>query len=648
MGFHALYQTQLLPNHPQLGDRDLLAESIEACRVKGFKVIPYIPVAHPVPAWVVREHPDWLLRNSAGEYVTIAQTAYTGMWSAPGAPLMYMLCSNTSYRETILGIVGEICENYDVPAIYFDGPKFGYKLCYCPPCQERFREKVGSEMPRISSLSDVNWDDPAVHAFIEWRNEEEGEFFASLRAVVKKNNLPLVFNIGGAAIFHSGFMNRVVDRIPYGDCVLTETGNDFLNTIESGNFISSTGKLVWQYFGHNDPYIRTAYGEQDIESEAFAIVAAGATPVSACAAKSYYDESKIPHLREAFDYLKSNEGLLDNLQQTKFIALPYSQRSAQWYGRDDPSDRYTACYTALSAILRNAHHQITNIYEENLFRDNTLKDYKVVCLSNHACLSDASIETIMDFVRAGGGLIATGVTSLFDEEGYERGEFGLREVLRASYQGQRNDTFDTYLSVSKDHPVTRFLSVGQLVAAPEQTLVKALNGGEGICHTALGSQLTEPHIIASTYGEGRVVYIASPVEKLYLEGKIGHISEIMRLFDGAIRWCCQERILLEVEAGSEVVTVLAEKQDLSLIHMINLLGEISERPHITKRYVPPLHDIAVRIRVDEDRGVNSVKLVRRGLELQHVRKDGFVEIVVPELGDYDALAISYSNDKTSS
>ena len=54
IGKYAYYPTMMLL-HPDIGSRDLLAETLEACHREGYKVIPYFPVAHPLPAdWVHR------------------------------------------------------------------------------------------------------------------------------------------------------------------------------------------------------------------------------------------------------------------------------------------------------------------------------------------------------------------------------------------------------------------------------------------------------------------------------------------------------------------------------------------------------------------------------------------------------------------
>ena len=67
----------------------------------------------------------------------------------------------------------------------------------------------------------------------------------------------------------------------------------------------------------------------------------------------------------------------------------------------------------------------------------TAKDlarYRVLVLANAAALSAAQVNAVREYVRGGGGLVATAETSLCDELGRPRGDFALAEVLGASYR----------------------------------------------------------------------------------------------------------------------------------------------------------------------------------------------------------------------
>ena len=89
--------------------------------------------------------------------------------------------------------------------------------------------------------------------------------------------------------------------------------------------------------------------------------------------------------------------------------------------------------------------------------DAELLDVRVLVLPNVACLSDRAVEVIRRFVRAGGGLVASGETSLFDGKDYHRrSDFALADVLHAHYQSshrvtQRPEAIQ--LELESSHPI---------------------------------------------------------------------------------------------------------------------------------------------------------------------------------------------------
>jgi hypothetical protein len=69
------------------------------------------------------------------------------------------------------------------------------------------------------------------------------------------------------------------------------------------------------------------------------------------------------------------------------------------------------------------------IFDEHL---NDLSNYKVLFLADQECLSDHQMEHIQSFVEQGGGLVATGHTSLYTEWRRRRPDFGLKQYFGVS------------------------------------------------------------------------------------------------------------------------------------------------------------------------------------------------------------------------
>src|SRR4028119_2180539 len=84
-----------------------------------------------------------------------------------------------------------------------------------------------------------------------------------------------------------------------------------------------------------------------------------------------------------------------------------------------------------------------------------LKPFKLLVLPNIAALSDAQCDQLRQFVEGGGSLVATFETSLYDEEGKQRSNFGLADLFGVSYDnGVEGPLRNSYLRLKAD-PTTK-------------------------------------------------------------------------------------------------------------------------------------------------------------------------------------------------
>ena len=87
--------------------------------------------------------------------------------------------------------------------------------------------------------------------------------------------------------------------------------------------------------------------------------------------------------------------------------------------------------------LMEDHLPLDIIIEPDVENAETLRQYKVLILPNAACLSAKALETIRGFVKEGGGLVAMHESSLCNEFGDRRADFGLADLYRRPLQGHR-------------------------------------------------------------------------------------------------------------------------------------------------------------------------------------------------------------------
>ena len=84
-----------------------------------------------------------------------------------------------------------------------------------------------------------------------------------------------------------------------------------------------------------------------------------------------------------------------------------------------------------------------------------LNAFKTLILPNIAALSEQQCGQIRAYVRGGGSLVATHETSLYDEWGVRRQNFGLSSLFGVKYNGRLEGPMqNSYLRIEdKSHPL---------------------------------------------------------------------------------------------------------------------------------------------------------------------------------------------------
>ena len=65
-----------------------------------------------------------------------------------------------------------------------------------------------------------------------------------------------------------------------------------------------------------------------------------------------------------------------------------------------------------------------------------INQFRTLIFPNIAALSTAQCQQIRDFAERGGSVVATYETSLYDEWGVRRQDFGLSSIFGASFAGR--------------------------------------------------------------------------------------------------------------------------------------------------------------------------------------------------------------------
>src|SRR5205814_202929 len=103
--------------------------------------------------------------------------------------------------------------------------------------------------------------------------------------------------------------------------------------------------------------------------------------------------------------------------------------------------------------------------------------YKVLLLPNTAALSDRQCEQLRAYVKRGGSLVATFETSLYDEKGKRRRDFGLADLFGVSFDGAvERDVKNAYIRIEAEtrHPILKGLeNAGRIINTVQRVAVKS-------------------------------------------------------------------------------------------------------------------------------------------------------------------------------
>jgi hypothetical protein len=317
----------------------------------------------------------------------------------------------------------------------------------------------------------------------------------------------------------------------------------------------------------------------------------------------------------------------------------------------------------------------------------TLEPYRVLFLPNCAVMSEAELATVREFVRNGGGVVATYETSRYDEHGWARQNLGLADVL--GVDGVL-DSFDNRTAYHLRPPTGKFASLlldgehrwsqdavirGRMArvssTAPAGALERSLpihcrilevesakstlpmrtevwspkvatDGLTAAQRRALpkSNQTAEfPGIVETTYGKGKVIYI--PADLSWAFFRYGH-DYLGRMLELAVRDAAAEPPPAEVAAPSVVQTMTHQHGNRLVVHLLNDISSFGRSQIVygeslyIRREALPIHDIRVTFR---DPNLKHFRLVPGDTELVPEQGENGLTVTVPRL-DIHAMVVA--------
>lgn len=643
MAKYALIPGVRFSPHPELGSRDILAETIAACKPRGIRVVPYVSTGHKL-AWtmVTRAFPEYAQRTSPG--------------GGPARSHMFVgedhgtVCWNTPYRQAFLDMVERLVRDYDIDGLYFDAWTSGYfwpgrGVCYCAGCCDGFRKTAGLELPWHEKDTDYTRAELAtIDRYHVWYQDTVAEIAGQVRKLVKSHkNIPLISNIGNPTRMASSDP-RIQQAM---DAFLYERGNSILERAEGVSLARAAGLGVWPYVGEYNNWPRVIYNGCDFQQQIFTTAMFGGAPIIALPWGYVGHAENRRFVAYPFGILHEHEREFAGFHNVPYVAVVYGSRTPPGHGQSGTWWQTESRTSSLGAFAANlyGHVQVSSVHEGLLDAPEKLHDYRVLYLADFTHLSESRLANVRQFVRAGGGLVASYGSSLFDAAGHRQAQFALEDLLRvaplepagelaetlANYKSMTGGPYDLYLAERSPAARERLTPLWSFLP------VRALDGGQVWQDIVTGDGVRPilPGVVASTHGQGRVVYCASALESLFLQQNSSAVGDLLRSMVAKV---AAEPSPFELQAPAGLIANLTTKGNTWVLHLTNWTGSKLERAGANEYYLAPVENVRVRFALPQGKRVGGVSLL---VEAPHRQQQtgATLEVLLPRVEAYQAVRV---------
>ena len=531
-GVVAFYPTEipLQQRSAWLGDRDSFGDLLAGCRAIGMNVIARTD-AHACWQKVFDAHPDWIRVDAGGQPVR-----------HPSDPRYWETCALGPYNFDFMTSVHEEIMRMYKPDGIFTNRWAGSGMCYCQHCRENFGAASGLDLPRTN-----NPQEPARKQYIVWRQNRLFDLWRLWNQKIRAINpgASYIANAGGGALSDLDMKTindlapiMVADRqgrrglmAPWAN---GKNGKEYRATMGdkaiAGMFsVGIEDEHRWKDSVQNGDEIRLWVADGIAQGLRPWFIKFNAKPI---------DKRWLPVVKEIFTWHYTNEKYIRNLRPMARVGLVYSQQSATFYGGEQAREKIEEPALGFYEALVEARIPFEMVHDHCLDAEH-LAPFRTLILPNIAALSDGQCASLRAFVEGGGGLVASYETSLYDEWGVRRKDFGLASLFGASYVGKlQENMLNSYLSLEKDpstntiHPLLRgFDDAGRIVnavnqvdvtpPAPRHLLLCASSRLIPICRWSRFSRgpASRIHPVSSRSSSARGVSSISPAISIARSGK---------------------------------------------------------------------------------------------------------------------------------
>lgn len=636
-GILAFYPSKV-PFHKHgkfLKGRDLFGECVTAAKKRGMRVVARMS---PDLNWedALEAHPEWAMRNQDGSVQHSGED-----------PRLFKTCMFTSYMDDYVpAVMREVNSLYDVDCFYANGwpPLGSLPVCYCTVCAKLpapgspaywrvFTDRVLQLWQRYDAIA----KEKKVDSF----------FFANSGGNVRGG--PNLDRLGKTTSwFQADNQGRTYEEPSIWGCSLQgRVCNAVLDGKVAANVTAaySTGQPGWRNVSKSAAETRMWLNQS---------VASGMVPYLHFVG----DENGFGEDRrwqkvgeEYFPWTAMHDAHLATRRSIANIGVVIGQSTQLLY--PGPATSRSRAYMretteGMYHALLQGRFSFDFVHEDRLEPERLAK-YRALLLPNVAMLSDAQCQQLREYVRAGGSLMASFETSLYDENLKPREEFGLADLMGVSKAGAAVGTNGNAYSarIEKPHEILAgFSETTWIAGAQNRVPLKPVQGAVATVvpgfvryppELAYPSErkTDEPAVVLRESGKSRMVWFPGDIERTYWI--TGH-DDLLRLLRNAIRWVSHDERVVQVEGPGLVEVFCWETAPGYAVHLLNY-----NTPNAFHGWVEETSAVgpqSVAMKLPSGVGVKTVELLRSGQKPSFAFRNQLLQFTAPLLEDYEVAAIT--------
>ena len=630
-----------------LGDRDLYGDLAKAAHADGLVVIARMD-SNRTSEDFFKAHPDWFTRDRAGNPYRVDDK--------------YVTCVNGPYYDEYLpAVLTEIIERSH-PEGFADNSWSGLNrdsICYCGNCAHKFGERTGAALP-----TQHDWKDAVYGQWIDWNYARRIEVWdlnnRATKAAGGDDCLWFGMNSGSVSSQSRSFRDckAIFERA---EMVFLDHQARGATGFEEN---ADTGKLVHSVLGWDKsaPESMALYesgrnnfrlaSKPAVEARMWMIegFAGGIQPWWHHVGASLEDRRAFQTAEPEMKWYAANERYLINRRPLANVGVVWSQRNTDFYGNDHAGDLTDAPYRGFTGALLRARIPYIPVHIDSVDREGA--GLKVLVLPNIAAMTDAQCASVRKFVASGGALIATGVSSLYNESGAARPDYGLADLFGAHFVGAAGaektwaaQNQHTYLRISEG------LRGSRALRGFEETAILPFGGSAGPLKTDVGVLVPLTFIppfpvlppetawmrtpttdIPGLILNGRVAFLPADIDRRYAREPL---PDYANLLANIVRWAADGDIPLEVQGPGLFDCNLYTQPGRVIAHLVNLT--VTGRMPVDE--LIPVGPLQFGIRLPAGARASGVKMLVSGKTAMPDVRNGWARIEIAAILDHEVLVL---------